>query len=90
MHRSAALKLLVKLPETDKDQLVEAPAAHGFLQETVSTSLDVKMADPLKWRSMSRFGVADEVIIDLVDHYATLSVYLRLNSLVPPTSQKKP
>ena len=34
--------------------------------------------------------VADEVTYDLYDHYATLSVYLRLNGLVPPTAQKTP
>jgi hypothetical protein len=28
-----------------------------------------------------------EVTNDLVDHYAALSIYLRLNSLLPPTAK---
>jgi hypothetical protein len=30
-----------------------------------------------------------EVNNDLIDHYATLSVYLRINGLLPPSAQRK-
>jgi hypothetical protein len=30
-----------------------------------------------------------EVTNDLIDHYATLSVYLRIHGLLPPSAQKK-
>ena len=36
-----------------------------------------------------RLGAALEVTNDLMDHYAGLSVYVRLNGLLPPTAQKK-
>jgi hypothetical protein len=81
----------VTLAETDKDKLVEAlKASMDFCRQQFAGLTDAKLADPLKWRNMTRFGVADEVTYDLVDHYATLSVYLRLNGLIPPTAQKKP
>jgi hypothetical protein len=30
-----------------------------------------------------------EVNNDLIDHYATLAVYLRINGLLPPSAQKR-
>jgi hypothetical protein len=81
----------VNIPETDKDKLVAAlKASMDFCRQQFATLTDAKMGDPLKWRNMTRFGVADEVTYDLYDHYATLSVYLRLNGLLPPTAQKTP
>jgi len=81
----------VDIPETDKDRLVEAlKASMDFCKQQFAGLTDAKMGDPLKWRNMTRYGVAVEVTYDLYDHYATLSVYLRLNGLLPPTAQKKP
>jgi hypothetical protein len=40
-------------------------------------------------RQVSRISAALEVTNDLVDHYASLAFYLRLNGLLPPTAQRK-
>ena len=83
----------VKVADTDKDKLVEGlKTSVKFCQQAFSTLTDAKLAEPVPGfggRPSTRFAMAMEVTNDLVDHYATLSVYLRLNGLLPPTAQKR-
>jgi len=83
-----------KLAETDKDKLVEnLKASMDFCRAQFATLTDAKLADSVPWyggRQVSRISAAMEVTNDLVDHYASLSVYVRLNGMLPPTAQKKP
>ena len=77
--------------ETDKDQLVAGlQASMDFCRAQFATLTDAKLADPIPGREGTRFGAVLEVTNDLIDHYATLSVYMRINGLLPPTAQKKP
>jgi hypothetical protein len=82
-----------KVGETDKDKLVEGlKASMDFCRQAFSGLTDAKMAESVPGfggKSTTRFAMAMEVTNDLVDHYATLAVYLRLNDLLPPTAQKK-
>jgi hypothetical protein len=83
---------LVKVGETDKDKLIEElTASMDFCRKAFSGLTDATLGESLPGggRPMTRFGAALEVTNDLIDHYATLSVYLRLNGLLPPTAQKK-
>ena len=80
-----------KAGETDKDALVaNLKASMDFCKRAFAGLTDAKMAEQVSWfggHQTSRFDAAIEVTNDLVDHYATLAVYLRLNGLLPPTAQ---
>ncbi len=83
-----------KVSATDsKDKLVEAlKASMDYCGQAFSKMTDANLADMLPWfggRQMSRLGVALAVTNDLVDHYAGLAIYLRMNDVLPPTAQKK-
>ncbi len=82
-----------KVAETDKDKLVEGlKASMDFCKQQFSGLTDAKLDESVPGfggRSTTRFGAAMEVNNDLIDHYATLSVYLRINGLLPPSAQKK-
>jgi len=82
-----------KVGETDKDKLVEAlKASMDFCRQAFSGLTDTKLGESVPWfggRQATRFAAAMEVTNDLIDHYATLSVYLRINGMLPPTAQKK-
>jgi uncharacterized damage-inducible protein DinB len=82
-----------KAEETDKDTLVEGlKASMDFCRQAFAGLTDAKMGDSVPWfrgRETSRYAAAMEVTNDLIDHYATLSTYLRLNGMLPPTAQKK-
>jgi uncharacterized damage-inducible protein DinB len=82
-----------KVSETDKNKLVEQlKASMEFCKQVFAKLTDAKMGDPAKlWRARltTRFAAASEVTDDLIDHYAALAVYLRLNGLLPPTAQPK-
>jgi uncharacterized damage-inducible protein DinB len=82
-----------KVAETDKDKLVEGlKASMDFCKQQFAGLTDAKLTDSVPGfggRSTTRFGAAMEVNNDLIDHYATLSVYLRINGLLPPSAQKK-
>jgi DinB family protein len=77
--------------ETAKDALVaNLKASMDFCKQAFAGLTDAKMGEPVPWfggHQTSRFDAAIEVTNDLVDHYATLAVYLRLNGLLPPTAQ---
>jgi hypothetical protein len=82
-----------KVGETDKDKLVEGlKASMDFCRKAFSGLTDAKLTESVPGfggRSTTRFGAAMEVNNDLIDHYATLSVYLRINGLLPPSAQRK-
>ncbi len=83
-----------KITEADsKDKLVAAlRASMDFCTQAYSKLTDAKLAETVPFyggRKITRLGAALEVNNDLIDHYAALAVYLRLNGLLPPTAQKK-
>jgi hypothetical protein len=81
-----------KLEDTDKDKLVaNLQASMDFCHQAFATLTDAKLGDPVSLfgGNSTRFAAALEVTNDFIDHYATLSVYLRLNGMLPPTAQKK-
>ncbi len=68
-------------------------ASMDFCAKAFSKLTDAKLAEPVTifgGHRTTRLGAAMEVTNDLIDHYAALAVYLRLNGLLPPTAQKKP
>ena len=83
----------LKIGETDKDKLVEAlKASMTFCKQAFTKLTDAKLGEPVTMfngRQGTRFSAALEVTNDLIDHYAALAVYLRLNDLLPPTAQRK-
>ena len=83
-----------KLADTDKDKLVEnLKASMDFCRAQFAALTDAKLGDSVPFfggRPSTRVSAAMEVTNDLVDHYASLSVYVRLNGMLPPTAQKKP
>ena len=82
-----------KISETDKDKLVEAlKASMDFCKQAFAKLTDAKLGDTVtlnRGRQAPRIAAALEVTNDLVDHYAAIAVYLRLNGLLPPTAQPK-
>jgi uncharacterized damage-inducible protein DinB len=80
-----------KIGEMDKDKLVaQLQGSMDFCRQAFAGLTDAKLGETVPWfggRKMTRFGVAMEVTNDLIDHYATLSVYLRLNDMLPPTAR---
>jgi hypothetical protein len=88
-----AAPVQAKVGERDKDKLVEGlKASMDFCRQAFSGLTDSKLGESVPGfggRPTTRFAAALEVTNDLIDHYATLSVYLRINGLLPPTAQKK-
>jgi hypothetical protein len=82
-----------KLGETDKDKLVETlKASMDFCTQAFAKLTDANLGDQVPWfggRQVPRISAALEATNDLVDHYAALSVYMRLNSVLPPTAKQK-
>ncbi len=82
-----------KLNETDKAKLVEElKASMDLCKQAFSKLTDSNLGDMVPWfggRKVARVSAALEVTNDLIDHYAALAVYLRLNGLLPPTAQRK-
>ena len=93
MSGAAAPSAGAQVQETDKDKLVaNLQASMDFCKQAFSGLTDAKLTEPMTLfgsRQTSRFAAALEVTNDLIDHYATLSVYLRLNGLLPPTAQSR-
>lgn len=68
-------------------------ASMEYCSQAFSKLTDAKLTETVTifgGRRVPRLGAAMEVVDDLIDHYAALAVYLRLNGLLPPTAQKKP
>ena len=83
-----------KAAEADpKDKLVGAlKASMDYCSQAFSKITDASLAEMVPFfggRQITRLGVAEAVSYDLVDHYAGLSIYLRMNGLLPPTATKK-
>jgi hypothetical protein len=82
-----------KVSETDKDKLVEElKASMDVCKQAFSKLTDAALGEQVPWfggRQVTRVSAALEVTNDLIDHYASLAVYLRLNNLLPPTAQPK-
>lgn len=81
---------------TDKDSKEKLVAAlkesFDYCAQTLAKLDDAKLEDPITFfggRPATRAAAVFELIDDLSDHYATLSVYLRLNGLLPPSAQPK-
>lgn len=84
-----------KTTEADsKGKLVAGlKASMAYCAQAFGKLSDAKLTDQIPFfggRKITRLGAALEVNNDLIDHYAALAVYLRLNGLLPPTAQKKP
>lgn len=88
---AAAPAIDSKIGELDKDKLIaQLQGSMDFCKQAFAGLTDAKLGESIPWfggRKMTRFGVAMEVTNDLIDHYATLSVYLRLNDMLPPTAR---
>jgi len=83
-----------KITEADsKDKLVAGlKASMDFCTQAYSKLTDAKLSETVPFyggRKITRLGAALEVNNDLIDHYAALAIYLRLNGMLPPTAQKK-
>jgi uncharacterized damage-inducible protein DinB len=82
-----------KVNETDKEKLVaELKASMDFCTQAFAKLTDEKLGESVSWfggKQVTRVAAALEVTNDLVDHYAALAVYIRLNGMLPPTAQRK-
>jgi len=83
-----------KVTEKDsKEKLVAAlKGSFDYCAQTLAKFDDSKLGDSVPWfggRQNTRAGAIFELIDDLADHYGSLSIYLRLNGLLPPSAQPK-
>ena len=83
-----------KSSETDpKEKLVAGlKASMDYCGEQFSKMTDANLAEMVPFfggKQITRLGAALAVITDFADHYAGLSMHLRMNGLLPPTAQKK-
>ncbi len=76
-----------------KEKLVAGlKASMDYCGEQFSKMNDGNLAEMVPFfggKKITRLGAALEVLTDFADHYSSLSLYLRLNGLLPPTAQKK-
>lgn len=89
---TAPPKQQAQIGEMDKDNLVkQLKASMDYCRQAFAGLTDANLSETVPWfggRKITKFGVAMEVTNDLIDHYATLSVYLRINGMLPPTARK--
>jgi uncharacterized damage-inducible protein DinB len=83
-----------KVSEKDsKEKLMAAlKASFDYCSQTLAKLDDSKLSEPITFfggRPSTRAAAVFELIDDLSDHYGALSVYLRLNGLLPPSAQPK-
>ncbi len=83
-----------KLADTDpKDKLVSGlKASMDTCSAAFAKLTDANLTEMIPafgGRQMTRLAVALIVTNDLVDHYAGMAIYLRMNKVLPPTAQKK-
>jgi hypothetical protein len=86
--------LFAKSSETDsKEKLVAGlKASMDYCGAQFSKMTDANLSEMVPFfggKQITRLGAALAVVIDFADHYAGLSMHLRLNGLLPPTAQKK-
>src|ERR1700693_2079788 len=76
-----------------KEKLVAAlKASFDYCAQTLDKVDDSKLGEPVTFfggRPATRAAAVFELTDDLSDHYGSLSVYLRLNGLLPPSAQSK-
>jgi len=83
-----------KSSDTDsKEKLVAGlKASMDYCGEQFSKMTDANLSEMVPFfggKQITRMGAALAVITDFADHYAGLSIHLRMNGLLPPTAQKK-
>jgi len=83
-----------KLSDTDpKDKLLGAlKASFQYCTEALAKVDDSNLGEELTLfggRTMTRAAAMIALTNDFADHYSMAATYLRLNSLLPPTAQKK-
>jgi hypothetical protein len=83
-----------KSSETDsKEKLVAGlKASMDYCGGQFSKMTDANLSEMVPFfggKQITRLGAALAVVIDFADHYAGLSMHLRMNGLLPPTAQKK-
>jgi hypothetical protein len=83
-----------KITENDsKEKLVAGlKASFDYCAQTLAKLDDSRLGESITFyggRPAPRVAAAFELIDDLSDHYGALSIYLRLNGLVPPSAQPK-
>jgi hypothetical protein len=83
-----------KSSETDsKEKLVSGlKASMDYCGQQFSKMTDANLSEMVPFfggKQITRLGAALAVVIDFADHYAGLSMHLRMNGLLPPTAQKK-
>ena len=85
-----------KVPEATapKDALVDAlEKSFTFCKDAVGKVDESKLSDQVPLfgdRKASRAAVLFIQTGDMFDHYSQMSIYLRLNGLLPPTARPKP
>jgi hypothetical protein len=76
-----------------KEKLVAGlKASMDYCGEQFSKMTDANLSEMVPFfggKQITRLGAALAVITDFADHYAGLSIHLRMNGLLPPTAQKK-
>ena len=81
------------IADTEKDKLVAGlKASMEFCKQAFATLTDAKLGEAATMpsgRKATRFAAALEVTNDLIDHYAAIAVYMRLNDLLPPSAQPR-
>jgi|SRR5579871_3564947 len=83
-----------KSSDTDsKEKLVAGlKASMDYCGDQFSKITDANLTEMVPFfggRQVNRLTAALAVITDFADHYAGLSIHLRMNGLLPPTAQKK-
>jgi hypothetical protein len=83
-----------KSSETDsKEKLVAGlKASVDYCGEQFAKLTDANLSEMVPFfggKQITRLGAALAVTHDFADHYAGLSMHLRMNGLLPPTAQKK-
>ena len=83
-----------KVTEKDsKEKLVAAlKGSFDYCAQTLAKLDDSKLSESITFfggRPATRATAVFELIDDLSDHYGQLSIYLRLNGLLPPSAQPK-
>jgi hypothetical protein len=83
-----------KVTDSDpKEKLVAAlKSSFDYCQQALAKLDDSKLSEPITFfggRPATRAAALFELTDDLSDHYGSLSVYLRLNGLLPPSAQPK-
>jgi hypothetical protein len=80
-------------PENDKEKLLAGlTRSFMFCEAALNRVDDSKLGDPVELHGGRQGTVASALFAltnDWADHYSAAAMYLRLNSLLPPTAQPK-